>query len=194
MKSSKKLLVSFLILSISFMAAAVNSKTEEKESSSIYGIQVKTIQGKMTNLSEYKNKVLLIVNTASQCGYTSQYEQLQSLYEKYTKKENNFVILGFPSNDFNAQEPGKDEEIATFCKSKFNVSFPMFSKNSVKGKDIQPLYAALLELDTKNPKKDVGWNFEKFLIDKNGKLIGRFPSNVSPTDEQIVTAIDAAIK
>ncbi|MDH4467067.1 MAG: glutathione peroxidase [Bacteriovoracaceae bacterium] len=170
----------------------VQAKAQDKNSPSLYDIKVKTIEGKETTLSEYKNKVLLIVNTASQCGYTSQYEQLQALYKTYGDK--NFVILGFPSNDFNGQEPGKDEEIAKFCKTKFQVTFPMFSKNSVKGKDKQPLYDALLKLDTKNKNEEIGWNFEKFLIGKDGTLVGRYKSSVSPDHKDIKEAIEKAIK
>ncbi|RXJ87086.1 glutathione peroxidase [Arcobacter sp. CECT 8985] len=146
---------------------------------SIYDFNVKTIDGKTISMSEYKHKVLLIVNVASKCGFTSQYEGLEKLYEKY--KDKGFVILGFPCNQFMNQEPGTNEEIKEFCSLTYQVKFPMFSKIDVNGDDTEPLYKYLKEqvsgvLGTELIK----WNFTKFLVDKNGKVIERFSPSTTP--------------
>ncbi|RXK01368.1 glutathione peroxidase [Arcobacter sp. CECT 8986] len=145
----------------------------------IYDFDVKTIDGKSINMSEYKNKVLLIVNVASKCGFTPQYEGLENLYEKYKSKD--FVVLGFPSNQFMNQEPGTNEEIKEFCSLTYDVKFPMFSKIDVNGDDTEPLYKYLKEkasgvLGTEAIK----WNFTKFLVDKNGKVIERYSPSTTP--------------
>src|SRR6187455_3787524 len=136
---------------------------------SVYEIPVCTIDGKETTLGEYKGKALLIVNVASKCGLTPQYEGLEKLYEDYRDK--GLEVLGFPANNFLGQEPGTNEEIKTFCKTKYNVTFPMFSKISVKGADIHPLYQFLTSKET-DPQfgGDITWNFNKFLVDRSGKL------------------------
>ena len=150
---------------------------------------MKKIDGKEKDLSGYNGKVVLVVNVASQCGYTSQYAGLQKLYDTF--KDKGFVILGFPANDFGAQEPGSDSEIASFCSKNYGVTFDMFSKITVKGSGKAPLYKTLTEAS--NPSGEVGWNFEKFLIDRNGEVIGRFKSGVSPQDPVLITAIEAAL-
>ena len=150
---------------------------------------MKTIDGKDVDLGTYQGKVVLIVNVASRCGATPQYSGLQALYEKY--KDKGFVVLGFPANDFGAQEPGSDEQIKEFCSTKYAVSFPMFSKISVKGPEKATLYKVLTE--TADPSGEVGWNFEKFLIGKDGKIAGRFKTRVSPDDAELVSAIEAAL-
>ena len=150
---------------------------------------MKTIDGKDVDLGTYQGKVVLIVNVASRCGATPQYSGLQDLYEKY--KDKGFVVLGFPANDFGAQEPGSDEQIKEFCSTKYAVSFPMFSKISVKGPEKATLYKVLTE--TADPSGDVGWNFEKFLIGKDGTIAGRFKTRVSPDDPELVSAIEAAL-
>ena len=150
---------------------------------------MKTIDGKDVDLGTYQGKVVLIVNVASRCGATPQYAGLQDLYEKY--KDKGFVVLGFPANDFGAQEPGSDEQIKEFCSTKYAVSFPMFSKISVKGPEKATLYKVLTE--TADPSGDVGWNFEKFLIGKDGTIAGRFKTRVSPDDAELVSAIEAAL-
>jgi glutathione peroxidase len=159
---------------------------------SIYDIAVKDIDGNSGTLQYYEGKVLLIVNTASKCGFTPQYEGLQSLYETY--KDRGLVVLGFPSNDFLGQEPGSDEEIKEFCSLNYNVSFPMYSKISVKGSDIHPLYDYLTSKET-NPEfpGKITWNFNKFLIDREGQIIGRYASKVKPEDERVVEAIETAL-
>ncbi len=150
---------------------------------------MKKIDGTNKDLSEYDGKVVLVVNVASQCGYTSQYAGLQKLYDSF--KDKGFVILGFPANDFGAQEPGSDSEIASFCSKNYGVTFDMFSKITVKGSGKSPLYKTLTE--TASPSGEVGWNFEKFLINRNGEVVGRFKSGVSPQDAVLTDAIKAAL-
>jgi glutathione peroxidase len=151
--------------------------------------EMKGIDGKPVDLASYKGKVVLVVNVASRCGYTGQYAGLQKLYDAH--KDKGLVILGFPANDFGAQEPGSDAEIAQFCSTKYAVTFPMFSKITVKGAGKAPLYKTLTE--AADPKGEVGWNFEKFLIGKDGTVIGRFKSGVAPDDAKLVQAIEAAL-
>jgi glutathione peroxidase len=160
---------------------------------SIYEFSMKDIDGKDVKLSDYKGKVLLIVNTASKCGYTPQYEGLQALYDKY--KDRNFVILGFPANNFLGQEPGTEKEIKEFCTLKYKVTFPMFSKISVKGTDQHPFYTFLTN-KASNPgfDGDITWNFEKFLADKNGKIIARFSPGTKPDDAKLVEAVENALQ
>ena len=150
---------------------------------------MKAIDGTDVDLGSFEGKVVLVVNVASRCGATPQYKGLQALYEKY--KDRGFVVLGFPANDFGAQEPGSDAEIKEFCSSKYDVSFPMFSKITVKGADKPKLYQVLTE--TADPAGEIGWNFEKFLIGKDGKVAGRFKTRVSPDDAELVAAIEAAL-
>jgi len=151
--------------------------------------EVKKIDGSKADLGEYHGKVVLVVNVASRCGYTGQYAGLQSLYDAY--KDKGFVVLGFPANDFGAQEPGTDADIKEFCSTKYGVTFPMFSKITVKGAGKSPLYKALTEMA--DPKGEVSWNFEKFLVGKDGAIIGRFKSGVSPDDAKLVQAIETAL-
>jgi len=151
--------------------------------------EMKAIDGKPVDLAAYQGKVVLVVNVASRCGYTGQYAGLQKLYDSY--KDKGFVILGFPANDFGAQEPGSDAEIAQFCSSKYSVTFPMFSKVTVKGPGKPPLYAAILA--AAQPSSDVAWNFEKFLIGKDGTVLGRFKSGVRPDAAELTQAIEAAL-
>ena len=159
---------------------------------SIYDFTMKDIDGNDVDFHQYRGKVLLIVNTASQCGYTPQYEQLEAVYEKY--KDQDFVILGFPANNFMGQEPGTDSQIKEFCDLRYHVTFPMFSKISVKGSDQHPLYNFLTHQET-NPKwaGDITWNFEKFLIDANGKVIARFSPKTRPDDPDVIQTIASAI-
>ncbi len=161
--------------------------------SSVHEFTLDSLKGDPTPLAGFKGKVMLIVNVASQCGYTPQYEGLQALYMKY--KDQGFVITGFPANNFGGQEPGTNEEIGAFCKSKYGVTFPMFSKISVKGGDIAPLYKFLTD-KAANPKTggDIQWNFTKFLVDRNGKVIQRFEPAVTPQSAEIDSAVAAALK
>jgi len=167
----------------------MNVFSQEK---SIYDFQVIDIDGNEIKLNKYLGKVLLIVNTASKCGFTKQYEGLQKLYEKY--QEQGLVILGFPANNFFRQEPGSNEEIKEFCQLNYGVTFPMFSKISVKGKDIHPLYEFLTSKKT-NPQfgGKISWNFNKFLIDRKGNIAGRFGTRKSPEDKEIIAAIESLL-
>lgn len=139
------------------------------------------------NLCQYAGKVVLVVNTASYCGFTAQYEGLEKLYAKYGPK--GLVVLGFPSNDFGKQEPGNSKEIADFCFNTYGVKFPMFAKSSVKGAEANPLHAMLIKSTGQEPK----WNFTKYLIDRNGKVIEHYPSKVTPEDKKIVSKIEQAL-
>lgn len=150
---------------------------------SIYDFKLTTLDGKPFSLADYKGKKILIVNTASACGFTPQYADLEALYEKYKGK---LVIVGFPANNFGGQEPGSNTEIQTFCKKNYGVSFPMSEKVSVKGEDIHPLFKYLTEEAEKMGEKDpIKWNFTKFLVDEKGKLLAVFPSRVKPMSEEI---------
>ena len=176
---------------------------------SIYHIPVKTIQGNEVDLSQYQGKVLLVVNVASKCGLTPQYEGLEKLYE--AQKENSLEVLGFPANNFLAQEPGTDAEIQEFCSLTYDVKFPLFSKISVAGNDKHPLYQTLTQaiperigegpwwkdlVDyglTPNPKPEVLWNFEKFLVNKKGEVVARFAPDITADDARLVDAINAEL-
>jgi len=148
-----------------------------------------TIDGKEQPLAAYKGKVVIVVNVASQCGYTPQYKDLEATYRKFAGQ--GFAILGFPANNFGAQEPGTDAEIKDFCKTNYDVTFDLFSKISVKGEDQHPLYKYLT---TETPfKGDVKWNFQKYLIDKKGNVVAMYPSRVKPTDEEVVHKIEALL-
>jgi glutathione peroxidase len=166
-----------LILSVLlFVAAPAN----------IYGFKVKSIDGKTIDLTQYKGKKILIVNTASECGYTPQYEALQKLSETYKDK---LVVIGFPANNFGGQEPGTDADIKGFCSKTYHVTFPMASKVSVKGSDMNELFTWLTSQPNPDFTGDINWNFEKFLIDENGKLIRRYRSKVRPMDADIINAL-----
>ena len=157
---------------------------------SIYDIPLKDINGKETSLKQYKGKALLIVNVASHCGNTPQYKGLQELQDKY--KEQGLVVLGFPCNQFGAQEPGSNAEIQEFCTKKYNVSFPMFDKLDVKGANQHPLYKELSGKDSPYPG-DVKWNFGKFLVGRDGKLVKRIEPGVKPESPEVVSAIEGAL-
>lgn len=155
---------------------------------SVHDFTVNTIKKEPVSLSQYRGKVLLIVNVASKCGFTKQYEGLEKLYREY--KDQGLEVLGFPSNDFGGQEPGTEEEIVTFCKSKYDVTFPMFAKVVVKGDGKIPLYQYL----TSTQGGEIGWNFTKFLVGKDGKVIARYNSNVAPDDAKLVQAVKDALE
>ncbi|WP_350201452.1 glutathione peroxidase [Gracilimonas sp.] len=161
------------------------------EDNSLYDFTVQDIDGKEVSLSDYKGKVILVVNVASKCGYTPQYEGLQNIYDKY--KDDGFVILGFPANNFNGQEPGSDQQIKQFCTLEYGVEFPMFSKISVKGEDQSKLFSYLTSLPNDDFEGEIKWNFEKFLIDKNGFLKRRFRSTVEPESEMLTSAIQTEL-
>jgi glutathione peroxidase len=154
---------------------------------SLYDLTVNSLDGKPVDLGQYRGHVVLVVNTASHCGFTPQYAGLEKLYLAY--KDKGYFILGFPSNDFGGQEPGTPQEIATFCALKYNVTFPMFEKVKTKGEGQSPVYQFLT---TGFPAPT--WNFCKYLVDPTGKVLQEFPSKVKPDDQQLLDAIDAAIK
>ncbi len=179
------------------LAAAVatslggDEKTASKDPAYVLGYTLKRIDGTPQKLEDYKGKVILIVNTASKCGYTPQYAGLQSLYE--SKMVDGLVVLGFPANNFGSQEPGTNVEIREFCSSKFSVTFPMFEKISVKGDDQHPLYKTLAAQPAPiggEPK----WNFTKFLVDRSGRVVARYEPKTAPNDPALLAQIDALLK
>jgi glutathione peroxidase len=155
-----------------------------------YDFKMENIDGKSVPLSKFKGKVLLVVNVASKCGNTPQYAALEALYE--AKKSQGFAVLGFPANNFGAQEPGTNSEIKEFCTSTYSVKFPMFAKISVKGEDEHPLYKWLIA-NSDQPTADIDWNFAKFVIGKDGKVAARFKARVKPDSPEVTAAIDAAL-
>jgi glutathione peroxidase len=159
---------------------------------SIFDFTLNTIDGQPAPLSGYKGKLVMLVNVASRCGYTPQYTALESVYEKY--RDRGFVIIGIPANNFGSQEPGTNQEIKTFCQSKYSVTFPMMSKVSVKGDDKTPLYQFLTDKSA-NPKTggDIQWNFTKFLVGPDGKVITRFEPAVTPDSPEVTAAIEKAL-
>ncbi len=168
------------------------TRTAAKETpeAGIFSFTMKSIDGKEVPLSQYRGKVLLIVNVASECGFTPQYRDLEALYRKY--RDRGFMILGFPANNFGAQEPGTDEQIRTFCSSTYGVTFDLFSKISVAGSDQHPLYRFI----TSDPNYggDVKWNFQKYLVDRQGNIVGKYLSKVTPMSDEITGAIEKALR
>lgn len=175
------------LLLIGIMLMMANSE----RSDNVYKYELNSIDGKNISLEKYKGDVLLIVNTASECGYTGQYAGLQELHDTYQPK--GLKVLGFPANNFGGQEPGSDEEIAQFCELNFGVSFPLFSKVSVKGEDQHPLFEYLTGTENPDFSGPIGWNFEKFLIDRNGNLLRRFKSNVTPNSKELTDALESVL-
>jgi glutathione peroxidase len=157
---------------------------------SVHDFTVKDIQGKDCSLKSYQGKVLLIVNVASRCGFTPQYKNLEAVYEKY--KDRGLVVLGFPCNQFGGQEPGTNEEIKEFCSSKYNVTFPLFDKIEVNGPNRNPLYVALAGKDSPFPG-DIKWNFNKFLVGKDGQILKRYDSKVTPDSPEVTKDIEEAL-
>ncbi|HSI85966.1 MAG: glutathione peroxidase [Candidatus Methylacidiphilales bacterium] len=182
--SLKLAAVTLLLMSSLFSTSNV---TAADAPASLYEFKTNTLEGQPVDLATYKGKVVLVVNVASKCGLTKQYTALEKLYETY--KDKGFVILGFPCNDFGGQEPGTAEEIQKFCSGKYNVTFPLFEKVSVKGDKISPIYQ-FLEAGQQVP----AWNFHKYLVGKDGKVIESFGSRVVPEDPKIAAAIEAALK
>lgn len=189
-------IIPFLILIMVVLNLAQNtdSKTiigdEIKMPDNINGVIVKDINGNEINLSDYNGKVLLIVNVASKCGYTKQYKGLQEIYSKYNDK--GFEILAFPCNDFGGQEPGTSEEIKEFCSVNFGVNFTLFDKIKVLGEDKEPLYEILIN-NPNTENGDIKWNFEKFLIAKDGTIVNRFRSKIEPESEELLSALEAEL-
>ncbi|MCB9227921.1 MAG: glutathione peroxidase [Chitinophagales bacterium] len=185
----KALFVALISLLACSSKPAINTKNFNTMDKTIYQFKVEDITGNEFDFAQLKGKKIMVVNTASKCGFTPQYEQLEELYQKY--KDNNFVIVGFPANNFLKQEPGTNEEIAQFCKVNYGVTFPMMSKISVKGKDMHPVYQFLTtkELNGVMDSK-VGWNFQKYLINEKGVLEKMIPSKTNPLDQEIIDWIE----
>jgi len=182
-------MIQALLLSMFIVFAGVQQTMNQANDAPFYRFTMKTIDGKEQPLASYQGKVVLVVNVASRCGHTPQYEDLEATYRKYGAK--GLAILGFPANNFGSQEPGSDSEIKEFCKTSYDVTFDLFSKISVKGEDQHPLYRYLT---TETPfKGDVKWNFQKYLIDKKGNIVAMYPSRVKPTDEEVVRKIEALL-
>ncbi len=169
---------------LALVAVVIMSAFTLPDNGSIHSFKVKSIEGGTIDFAKFKGKKILVVNTASKCGYTPQYDALQKVYDQYKDK---LVIVGFPANNFGGQEPGSDGEIQEFCKARFGVKFPLASKVSVKGEDMAPIYQWLTS-KAKNGvlDADIKWNFNKFLLDENGKMIAYFPSKVTPDSEEIL--------
>lgn len=185
----KKLFI-VLLSFVAFLQSCTNQKTELSKSKtqelmgkSIYDYKVESLDGKEINFADFKGKKILIVNTASKCGFTPQYADLEKLYNEYKDK---LVIVGFPANNFGSQEPGSNEEIGAFCEKNYGVTFPMAAKVSVKGDDTAPIFKYLTEKELNGVKNTaILWNFTKFLVDENGKLIDTYLSTTNPTDNAI---------
>lgn len=192
----KKLLVFSLVLAVGGLVTAYGFNffgetptVDASKAKTVLDFTMKDIDGKNVKLNKYKGDVLLIVNVASKCGYTPQYEGLQAIYDQY--KARGFYVLGFPANNFGSQEPGTESEIKEFCQSKYKVKFPMFAKISVKGEDQDSLYKFLTSKDTNpNYAGDITWNFNKFLIDRQGNVVARFSSKDTPESDTVKQAIE----
>jgi glutathione peroxidase len=181
-------MVRVILVIASLAAMAVMGHAAE----TVYGFAPNSIDGQPAPLSAWKGKVLLLVNVASKCGYTPQYKALESTYESY--KDRGLVIVGFPANNFGGQEPGSNEEIKTFCSRTYNVQFPMMSKISVKGEDQAPLYNFLTKEANPSVAGDIKWNFTKFLVNREGKVIARFEPAVTPDSPEVKAAIEKALQ
>jgi len=179
----------FVLIVVFIFQMTVLAQTKEKQMETqppLYSFTMKTIDGKDKQLSDYKGKVLMIVNVASKCGHTPQYKGLEALYEKY--KDSGFMILGFPANNFFSQEPGTNEEIKIFCSVNYGVTFDMFSKISVKGDDQHPLYHYLTEKS--QVPGVVKWNFQKYLVDRKGNVVTKFSPSTKPTEKEVIDEIE----
>jgi glutathione peroxidase len=177
------------VLMVQMIAAAKTKEKQMETQPALYSFTMKTIDGNEKNLSDYKGKVLMIVNVASKCGHTPQYKGLEALYEKY--KDRGFMILGFPANNFLRQEPGTDSEIKQFCSTKYGVTFDMFSKISVKGNDQHPLYRYLTE---QSPVPGaVTWNFQKYLVDRKGNIVEKFAPGTEPAEKEVIAEIEKLV-
>jgi glutathione peroxidase len=186
--SRKSGLLGYLLVGVMVLMTAASLYA----ASNIYDFTLPLLNGTAAPLANYKGKVVLVVNVASRCGFTPQYTALEATYEKY--KDQGFVIVGFPANNFGGQEPGTNEEIAKFCTGKYNVTFPVYGKISVKGDDQAPLYAYLTKDANPAVAGDIKWNFTKFLVDRNGNVVQRFESAVTPDSPEVIAAIEAQLK
>ena len=185
------LTLSLMIIGISQAETNTKSSKLKVESKAMIDHKVKTIDGTDVDLASYRGKALLIVNTASYCGYTRQYADLKKLQDQYAKQ--GFTVLAFPCNDFGGQEPGSAEEIKSFCKGRFEVNFPLFEKVRAKGPNKSPLYKTLTEDTSEGIKGEIRWNFTKFLVNKSGQVVKRYESSVNPNDTVVHNAIKSLI-
>lgn len=182
----------FLLMAVAaaiLMGVSVYAEPSREAVMNVHSFTMKTIDGQDQSLADYKGKVLLIVNTASRCGFTPQYKSLEQLYQTYG--ERGLVVLGFPANDFMGQEPGTDAEIKNFCELKYKTTFPIFSKISVKGEDMHPLYRYL----TKDSayRGEISWNFNKFLVNPQGNVVARFGSRTDPLSQDVIKELEAVL-
>lgn len=186
------LFLAIVLLGCAAMGWGLAQSAHAENPASVYGFTMQNIDGKPVDLSQFRGKVTMVVNVASKCGFTPQYEGLEKIYEKY--KDQGFVILGFPANNFGGQEPGTNDQIKEFCTLNYGVTFPMFAKISVKGSDKHPLYRYLTSQKT-NPEfgGEITWNFNKFLIGRDGTILNRFDSKVTPESETIVQSVERAL-
>jgi len=195
MKNAPLMFAAVCLMSFAALAVYSDDKPRGKGANNVppvLNFKMKRLDGKEGNLADYQGKVVMMVNVASQCGLTPQYEQLEALHEKYAEK--GLALLGFPANEFGKQEPGTDAEIATFCKDTYDVKFDMFSKVVVKGDGQCALYKYLTSKET-DPKfsGDITWNFEKFLIGRNGQIVARFAPQVKPDSDEVIKAIETEL-
>src|SRR3954467_14975115 len=182
-----------LFIAAALVLSAVHARAEDKKDKSVYDFTMKDIDGKPADLSQYKGKVALVVNVASKCGYTPQYKNLEAVYEKY--KDKGFEILAFPANEFKQQEPGSNAEIKEFCTSTYHTQFPLFSKIVVKGDGQAPLYQYLTSTDANQKTAgDIKWNFTKFLVNKDGRIVARYEPAVKPDDKEVTATIETELK
>jgi glutathione peroxidase len=179
-----RLIYAFIVATFAALASPAPSSAAESPCPSILDHKFANLLDEPVSLCQFRGKVLLIVNTASECGYTPQYEGLEKLYRRY--RDNGFAVLGFPANDFGSQEPGSDKEIANFCRVNYGITFPMFAKTSVVGANANPLFHELAARTGKPPR----WNFHKYLLDKTGQLVAVFESAVEPEDRRVTAQIE----
>ena len=196
--SDRSLLVPALAVALLLIPACGTTQGESaaaeagsRESTAVIDHVVQSLKGEEVNLADYRGKAMLIVNTASKCGFTKQYAGLQKLHETYADR--GLVVIGFPSNDFGGQEPGSAEEIENFCRTNYGVSFPMMAKVHAKGPDKAPIYRTLTEETADGIRGEVRWNFTKFLVDPNGKVVERFESGVNPSSKDLTQAIESVL-
>lgn len=184
---------SSLVLSLSAVIAADKADDEAKKTPAALDFKMKSLDGKEIDLSQYLGKVVLVVNVASKCGLTPQYEQLQDIHKKYSEK--GLAVIGFPCNQFGAQEPGTPDEIRQFCTKNYDVTFDLFAKVDVNGEEACPLYKYLTSLETKPAEKGkISWNFEKFLINRKGEVVARFAPRTKPDDPEVIKAIETELE
>lgn len=180
-------ILSTLLIALTLMAIRTVDNPDK-----FHDFEMRDIRGRAVELSTFSGNVVVVVNTASKCGFTPQYAELQKVYDQY--KDRGLVILGFPANEFGGQEPGTDEDIAEFCEVNYGVTFPMFSKTVVRGDGIHPLFKYLTTAENQDFTGNINWNFEKFVIDKEGNLVRRFRSRTNPTDAEFLQAIETLLK